>query len=117
MPSKLTPEIWPVSNASLQAGVENEDAVLTFTPADQSEARFSGSLTLIATCQAGAGRGHVYSQYIARKVMSEYYASDEPDLGLRLENAFASANTDLYTYSQQRPELVKPAVSLTAIAV
>ncbi len=117
MPSKLTTEVWPVSNTSLQPGVENEDAVLTYHPPDPNEARFSGSLTVVAACRGGGGHGHVYTNYATHKVMADYYGSDEPDLGLRLENAFQAANLDLFANSQQRPEMVKASVSMVAVAI
>jgi formylglycine-generating enzyme required for sulfatase activity/serine/threonine protein phosphatase PrpC len=115
-PSKLTPEVWPVTSTG-QPGVENQDAVLIYQPTDPTEATYAGSLYVVAASQPVGEQGHVASQYAVRKVMDAYYRNPEPDLGLRLREAIAAANADIYAYNQSRPELVKVAVSLTAVAV
>lgn len=56
-------------------------------------------------------------RYAAQKVMSTYFSSEEPDLGLRLREALEAANTDLYAYTQQRSELVKVGVVILAAAI
>jgi formylglycine-generating enzyme required for sulfatase activity/serine/threonine protein phosphatase PrpC len=113
MSSKLIPEVWPLSEIG-KAGVENEDAVLVYQPADPNEAHFSGSLYIVADGQGGGGRGQMLAQYAARRAMHAYFNNNEPDLGLRLRDALNDANADLMAYGQQRPELVKIGVSLVA---
>lgn len=115
-PSKLTSEVWPVADAG-QAPADREDGVLVYQPPDPTEAHYSGSLYVIASGLSGGERGELASRYAAQKIMSTYFSSDEPDLGLRLREAVEAANTDLYTYAQQSSELVKVGVVITAVAV
>jgi formylglycine-generating enzyme required for sulfatase activity/serine/threonine protein phosphatase PrpC len=115
-PSKLTSEVWPVIDAG-QVSTEREDSVLIYQPADPVEAHHSGSLYIVASGLSSGERGQLVSNYAAQKVMSVYFGSDEPDLGLRLRDAFETANADLYAYAQQRPELVKVGVVMGAVAV
>jgi formylglycine-generating enzyme required for sulfatase activity/serine/threonine protein phosphatase PrpC len=113
-PSRLMPEVWPVTDAG-QAG-ENEDFVLVYQPSDPNELRYSGCLYVVAD-GAGGGRGQIVSRYAAQKVAHEYFNSSEPDLGLRLRDAVLAANADLFAYARQRPELVKMGAALVAAVV
>jgi protein phosphatase len=114
-PSKLTVDVWPVTEAG-QAD-ENEDYVLFYQPADAEVQRISGSLYVVADGLGGGARGKTASRYAAHKVVSDYYSSSEPDLGLRLREAIAAANTDLRAYAAQRPELVKVGTTLVALVI
>ncbi len=114
-PSRLTPEVWPVTDSG-QAG-ENEDFVLVYQPADPNELRYSGCLYVVADGMGGEGRGQIVSRYAAQKVAHEYFNNSEPDLGLRLRDAVLAANADLFAYARQRPELVKVGASLVAAVV
>lgn len=100
-----------------QSDVTNEDAVLVYQPTDPGQARLDGSLYVIADGQGGAQRSRIASSYAAQKVMSSYYSSDEPDLGLRLQWAIQEANLDLFNHAKERPELVKLTTSLVAAVV
>ncbi len=114
-PSRLTVEVWPATDAG--QAEENEDYVLVYQPDDPTLARYAGSLYVVTDGQGGGGRGQMASRYAAQKVMNAYYASDEPDLGLRLREAVRAANADLFAYAQQRPELVKLNTTLVAAAI
>ncbi len=114
MPSKLTLDVWPITSAG--QAESNEDSVMVYIP-DPGTARIQGTLYVVADGQGGAPRGKLASEYAARRVMHAYYTSDEPDLGLRLREAIEAANTDLYEYVKQRPELVKLGTTLTAAIV
>lgn len=96
---------------------ENEDTVLIYRPTDEQQARFSGSLYVVADGEGGGTRGALASRYAAHKVMHEYFTSSEPDLGLRLRQAVEAANADLFEYARQRPELVKLSTTIVAAAV
>lgn len=114
-PSNLTVEAWPVTDAG-QAD-ENEDFVLVHQPADEDVARFSGSLYIVADGQGGGTRGQIASRYAAERVMYQYYNDNEPDLGLRLRQAIARANSEIYEYAQDQPELVRLGTTLVAAVV
>lgn len=114
-PSKLTLEAWPVTEAG--QAEENEDFVLVYHPADEQTLRFSGSLYVVADGLGGGERGQIASRYAAQKIMHSYFTSDEPDLGYRLRQAIQAANADLYSYVQDRPELVKMGTTIVAAAV
>ncbi len=111
-PSKMTVEAWPVTDPG-QAEL-NEDYVLVYQPDDPEVGRLSGSLYIVVDGQGVGGRGQVASRYAAHKIMSVYYGSSEPDLGLRLREAVEAANADLYAYAQGQPELVKTGATLVA---
>ncbi|MBN1311493.1 MAG: SUMF1/EgtB/PvdO family nonheme iron enzyme [Anaerolineae bacterium] len=115
-PSKLTSEVWPVVDPG-QASAEREDSVLIYQPADPTEAYHSGSLYIVASSLSSGERGQIASRYAAQKVMSAYFDSDEPDLGLRLREAIEAANADLYAHAQERPELVKVGVVIVATTI
>ncbi|HEC22987.1 MAG TPA: Stp1/IreP family PP2C-type Ser/Thr phosphatase, partial [Chloroflexi bacterium] len=115
-PSKLTVEVWPVTDRG-QALEQNEDFVLVYQPTDPQQARYSGSLYVVVDGMGGGMAGQLASRYAARKVMHAYYSSDEPDLGLRLREAVEAANADLYQYAQSQPELVKLSTTLVAAAI
>mgnify|MGYP001406950957 CR=1 FL=1 len=114
-PSRLTIDLWPATHPG-QADA-NEDAVMVYRPADPRVARSSGVLIITADGQGGAERGRLASSYAVRRIMHAYYTSDEPDLGLRLREAVELANSDLYAYAQQRPELVKLGTTVVAAAM
>lgn len=114
-PSNLTVEAWPVTDRGQVE--QNEDYVLIYQPTDAEEFRLSGSLYVVADGQGGAGSGELASRYAAQKVMSTYYASTEPDLGLRLRRALEAANADLYAFARTQPELVKLGTSVTAAVI
>src|SRR5262245_50638071 len=114
-PSRLTVEAWPVTDKGQND--ENQDTVLIYEPSNANQVRFSGNLYII-TDGAGSGtQGKLASEYAARKIMHFYYTHDEPDLGLRLREAVEVANTDLFNYSRQQPELVKMGSTLVVAAV
>lgn len=110
--SRMTVEAWPVTDPG-QAEL-NEDSVLVYQPEDPQEAFTSGSLYVVADGQGVGSRGQIAGRYAAQKVMSAFYSSHEPDLGLRLRLAVEATNADLYAYAQTQPELVKMGATLIA---
>ena len=92
-PSKLTVEVWPVTHPG-QAEV-NEDTVLIYQPADPDTLRLQGSMYVLADGLGGASRGQQASRYAAQRIIQLYYASDEPDLGLRLREAIGLDSIDV----------------------
>ncbi len=111
-PSRLTAEIWPITDAG--QAESNQDYVLVYHPGDEQQARYAGSLYVVADGEGGGQQGQLASRYAAQKVMHVYYSSDEPDLGLRLREAVLAANADLFEYARQRPELVKLSTTFVA---
>ena len=79
-PSKLTVEVWPVTDPG--QAPDNEDYVLIFRPTDPDQLRYSGSLYVVADGTGGGPRGQLASRYAAQKVINTYYHNNEPDLGL-----------------------------------
>ncbi|NDJ35252.1 MAG: SpoIIE family protein phosphatase, partial [Chloroflexi bacterium] len=114
--SRFTVEAWSISDAG-EIGGENEDTILVFQPENPEQARFSGSLYIIADGDGGGEQGRLASSYAARRVAADYFDSSEIDLGYRLKAAIQQANRDLYEYAQTRPELVKLTTTIVAAAV
>lgn len=81
----------------------NEDFVSYYEPTDDLEAARSGSLYIVADGVGGASAGEIASEYAVRKVLAEYYASQESDLEERLIQAVTAANDDIYRYTDSRP--------------
>jgi serine/threonine protein phosphatase PrpC len=115
-PSNLTVEVWPITDQG-QVPEQNEDYVLVYQPSDPQQARYSGSLYIVADGLGGGMRGQLASRFAARQVMYAYYNSDEPDLGLRLRQAIGEANLNLFEYARRQPELVKLSTTLVAAAI
>jgi serine/threonine protein phosphatase PrpC/formylglycine-generating enzyme required for sulfatase activity len=115
-PSKLTPEVWPITDAG-QVQEENADYVLVRQPTDPNEALYSGSMYVVTDGIGSGSRAQIASRYAAEKIMHTYYNRREPDLGLRLREAVEAANTDLYEYARQQPELVKIGATVVAVVI
>lgn len=117
-PSRLTPDVWPITDIGGADNGENEDCVLIYQPEDPDERLLSGSLYIVADGMGGGSRGHIASQYASERIMQLYYQTvGEPDLGVRLRDAIEVTNRELYDYAKQRPELVKLSTTVVAAVV
>ncbi len=117
-PSKLTPDVWPITDVGGADNGENEDYVLIYQPQDPDEMLLSGSLYLVADGMGGGSRGRIASQYAAERIMQLYYqVVGEPDLGIRMRDAIEVTNRELYDYAKERPELVKLSTTVVAVVV
>jgi serine/threonine protein phosphatase PrpC len=95
----------------------NEDYVSYFEPPDPDELARSGRLYIVADGVGGAAAGEVASEYAVKKVLHEYYQSNEPDLGDRLQAAIHAANQDLCQHIEQRPDLGRMGTTLVAAVI
>ncbi len=112
--SSLTADVWPVTDAG-RSLAQNADFVSVYQPQDPTQLRLAGSLYVVA--DANQQHEHL-SRYAAHAVMSAYYSSDEPDLGLRLRAAVEAVNVALFRAIRQQPDLMGVAkVKLAAAAI
>lgn len=105
-------DAWPITNAG-KGRPSNDDAIAVYEPDDAQVRLYSGSLYVVADGVGGA----IASQYAVRKVVAEFYASSDLDLGARLRHAVQETNGELYRFTQANPEISKVGATLAAVAV
>lgn len=96
---------------------QNEDYVDFFEPAEPDEVRRSGRIYVVADGVGGGAAGEVASEYATRKVLHQYFRSDDTDLGRRLRDVIREANRDLYQHVREHPELGRMGTTLVAAVV
>jgi formylglycine-generating enzyme required for sulfatase activity/serine/threonine protein phosphatase PrpC len=112
--SSLTADVWPVTDAG-RSLAQNADFVSVYHPQDPAQMRLMGSLYVVADANQQHER---LSRYAAHAVMSAYYDSSEPDLGLRLRTAVEAVNVALFQAVRQQPDLMGVAkIKLAAAAI
>lgn len=112
---------WDVISGQLshrgQRRRHNEDFVGYFEPDQPDELATNGRLYLIADGVGGAASGELASQYAVRKILYDFYISQEPDLETRLIDAIESANADIFERNNRHAEDREMATTLVAALI
>lgn len=95
----------------------NEDYVEYFEPGDPEELARSGRIYIVADGVGGAAAGEVASQYTVKKILHEYYRSDDVDLGERLRTAIRVANDEIFGHAERTPELGRMGTTVVAAVI
>ena len=95
----------------------NEDYVLGYEPANLDVLKADGRLYIVADGVGGEAAGEVASEYAVKKLLHDYYQSQEADLGERLQVALINANADLFSYTEDHPEVGRMGTTLVVAAI
>lgn len=77
----------------------------------------NGRLYVVADGAGGTASGVIASQYAVKKILHDFYRSNEPDLEARLVAVIKQANADILAYNRSMPDRRPVATSVLAALV